>query len=376
VWRLLAYENFVIFEFERDHKMNGKLKIREIAAQTGLSISTVSRVLSGKSNTSEAAKQRVLVSARQQGVLDEISTGRMLLNGLVVFAPQRAFDVRSDIFYYKVIQGIAQALEPHEVRLRYCCLEENDSDVSLFLQKMNEPATEAAMLIGIDDPYIHSLAADLGKPCILINCRDRKMRLPGIAPDHQTIGEFSANYLFEQGHRHVLHLLCLRRYTMELRLAGIREAYQAHNLPFNSDDTLLTAPSFGAADAELAVAQFLEHCPAEHRPTAILAGGDYMAVGAVNALLKAGLRVPQDISVMSMDGFNLAAIHDIPLTSVHVPRDELGEEAVRMLQRRLMQPNTPLGNLLLNGTLVARDSVRRIRTSQTQALVQKDGVYG
>ncbi|MDN6651496.1 MAG: cytochrome-c peroxidase, partial [Enterobacterales bacterium] len=38
VWRLLAYENFVIFEFERDHKMNGKLKIREIAAQTGLSI--------------------------------------------------------------------------------------------------------------------------------------------------------------------------------------------------------------------------------------------------------------------------------------------------------------------------------------------------
>lgn len=232
------------------------------------------------------------------------------------------------------------------------------------------------MLIGIDDPYIHSLAADLGKPCILINCRDRKMRLPGIAPDHQTIGEFSANYLFEQGHRHVLHLLCLRRYTMELRLAGIREAYQAHNLPFSSDDALLTAPSFGAADAELAVAQFLEHCPAGHRPTAILAGGDYMAVGAVNALLKAGLRVPQDISVMSMDGFNLAAIHDIPLTSVHVPRDELGEEAVRMLQRRLMQPNTPLGNLLLNGTLVARDSVRRVRTSQNQALVQKDGVYG
>jgi DNA-binding LacI/PurR family transcriptional regulator len=58
-----------------------------------------------------------------------------------------------------------------------------------------------------------------------------------------------------------------------------------------------------------------------------------------------------------------------------VPRDELGEEAVRMLQRRLMQPNTPVGNLLLNGTLVIRDSVRRIRTSQNQALVQKDSLY-
>ncbi|MFT8211652.1 MAG: LacI family DNA-binding transcriptional regulator [Symbiopectobacterium sp.] len=57
--------------------MNGKLKIKEIAAQTGLSISTVSRVLSGKFNTSEKAKQRVLTCAREYGVLDDIASGRL-----------------------------------------------------------------------------------------------------------------------------------------------------------------------------------------------------------------------------------------------------------------------------------------------------------
>lgn len=66
------------------------------------------------------------------------------------------------------------------------------------------------------------------------------MRLPGIAPDHQMIGAFSANYLFEQGHRHILSLLCLRRDTMELRLSGIREAYQTNNLPFNEETALLS----------------------------------------------------------------------------------------------------------------------------------------
>jgi DNA-binding LacI/PurR family transcriptional regulator len=68
-----------------------------------------------------------------------------------------------------------------------------------------------------------------------------------------------------------------------------------------------------------------------------------MAAGTISALQNHGLRVPQDVSVMSIDGFNLAAIQDVPLTAVHVPRDELGTEAVHMLQQRLMRPDAPVG---------------------------------
>ena len=69
-----------------------------------------------------------------------------------------------------MIQSISKALSPHEVRLRYCALEEFDSDPALFLSRMNEADTQAAILLGIDDPHIHDLAADLAKPCVLINC--------------------------------------------------------------------------------------------------------------------------------------------------------------------------------------------------------------
>ncbi|GHL77150.1 hypothetical protein ECZU34_48980 [Escherichia coli] len=79
-----------------------------------------------------------------------------------------------------------------------------------------------------------------------------------------------------------------------------------------------------------------------------------MAAGTVNALHRRGLRVPQDVSVMSIDGFNLAAIEDVPLTAVHVPRDELGNEAVQMLQQRLIRPDAPVGSLLLHGRLAVR----------------------
>lgn len=222
--------------------MDKRLKISEIAARTQLSVSTVSRVLAGKANTSEKARNKVLECARELGVMDGMAAGRLLLNSLVVFAPQRAFDERSDIFYYRVIQNVSKGLTAYEVRLRYCALEELDSDAQLFLARMNEAETQAAILLGIDDPHIHDLAVDVGKPCVLINCRDQRMRLPAVSPDHRAIGELAADYLFSMGHRDVMTVLCLRRYTMELRLAGIRDAWQTHNLKFNDKRDLLVSP--------------------------------------------------------------------------------------------------------------------------------------
>ncbi len=74
-----------------------------------------------------------------------------------------------------------------------------------------------------------------------------------------------------------------------------------------------------------------------------------MASGVVAALSKKGISVPGDISVLSTDGFNLAEIHDVPLTAVHVPRDELGAEAIALLQRRMLRPDAPYTSQLLQG---------------------------
>ena len=91
-----------------------------------------------------------------------------------------------------------------------------------------------------------------------------------------------------------------------------------------------------------------------------------------------GLAVPGDISLMTMDGFNLAEIHDVPLTSVTVPRDELGQEAMRLLQQRLSRPDSPTCNLLLGGRLVVRSSVRRFggRKQKATASAGSHGLYG
>jgi DNA-binding LacI/PurR family transcriptional regulator len=80
---------------------------------------------------------------------------------------------------------------------------------------------------------------------------------------------------------------------------------------------------------------------------------------------------------MSMDGFNLAEIHDIPLTAVHVPRDELGAEALRLLQQRTTSPGALFRHLLLSGRLYVGNSVKRppIRKARTTS-GRNHGLYG
>ncbi|WP_263769333.1 LacI family DNA-binding transcriptional regulator [Propionivibrio soli] len=358
--------------------MTGKLKIQEIARQTGISISTVSRVLAGKSNTSAASRQRVLECARANGVLSNLSTGRLLFNHVVVFAPKRAFDLRADIFYYKVIQGIREAVEHQDVHLSYCAIEETDADIPLFMSKLRNPACDAAIVLGIDDPHVHALVADSGKPCVLVNCEVDSLSLDVVSPDHQLIGRASARYLIEHGHRDVLAVMCLRRITLERRLQGIRDAFAAYNVPFDDEHNLITTAGFTADEARAAIIAHLHKLDRERYPTAILAGGDFIASGIISALLDRGLAIPGDISVMSMDGFNLAETHDIALTAVHVPRDELGAEALRLLQQRITCPDTPYCHMRLSGKLVVRSSVKTLGRRKAKPAVTGQGhsLYG
>lgn len=94
-------QKFAKIHCERGHRMSGKLKMDEIAALTGFSVSTVSRVLSGKSYTSNKAREAIVNCARQLGVLDSLASGRLLINGIVVFAPSERSPPRATLFTWR-----------------------------------------------------------------------------------------------------------------------------------------------------------------------------------------------------------------------------------------------------------------------------------
>ncbi len=335
----------------------GKLKIKEISLRTGLSFSTVSRVLAGKSNTSQQARDKILVCAREIGVAETLSN-RLLINHIMLFAPNRAFYARRDHFYYEVIQGVQEAIAPHDVQLHSCALEEQHADVPLFLEKITASGAQAIILLGIDDPVVHKLAASVGRPCVLINSLDHEMALDSVSPDHRAIGFRGAHYLLEQGHHRILSLLCLRRETLMAQLEGIKSAFRHHHCPFDEEHHLLVTQNFCEKEAQEAVRGYFAACPPSQRPSVLLCGGSQLVNGAMAALKALGLRVPQDVSLLGSGVSHPPLTALAPwLTTLHVPCRALGVEAVNLLQNRLTHPDAPVFNLMLQGKLGRHYSV-------------------
>lgn len=333
--------------------MSGKLKMDEIAALTGYSISTVSRVLSGKAYTSDQARDAIVQCARNLGVLDELAFGRLLIKGIAVFAPARTFNARGDIFYREVTKGISEALAPYNVYLSFCGLEEQHADVRLFLDKARHKDINATLIIGTDDPTIFKLAATLNKPCVLINTNDRERGLDAVSPDHRAIGFNALNHLFDCGHRRVLSITCLRRETLYARLNGIKEAYRYHHVPFNPQEALIVTEGFSADEAEQALQVWLMARPATAWPEVIFPGSASMTSGVLRVLARQGLRVPQDVSLMTTDfSWHLENLLEPRVSGIAVPCRELGVEAVQVLQNRLSRPLAPIYNLLLQGRML------------------------
>ncbi|SNY68470.1 LacI family DNA-binding transcriptional regulator [Enterobacter sp. CC120223-11] len=332
--------------------MSGKLKMDQIAAATGYSVSTVSRVLSGKSYTSEKARDAIVRCARKLGVLDELASGRLLINGIAVFAPARTFTARGDIFYQEVTRGIADAIEPHDVYLTFCGLEEQDADIKVFLEKASNKNINAIIIIGTDDPTVLKLAQTLNKPCVLINTNDKERILDAVSPDHRAIGFSAMRYLFEQGHRRVLCMTTLRRETLYARLDGIKEAYRRYHVPFNAQKEVIVTEGFTAEESEQALEKWLTETPRDQWPQVIFPGSTTMTLGVQKVLERHGLRVPEDISLLITDFvWRLDNELSHSVTSITVPCRELGVEAVHLLQNRLNRQEASVLNVLLQGKI-------------------------
>ena len=367
----LHLQKFAKHDCDRGHTMSGKLKMDEISAQTGYSVSTVSRVLSGKSYTSEKAREAIVNCARRLGVLDDLASGRLLINGIAVFAPQRTFTAQGDTYYLEVTRGIAEAVSPHDVYVSYCGLDEQRADIKVFLEKVSHKNINAIIIIGIDDPTIHKLAQSLGKPCVLINSRDKEGLLDSVSPDHRAIGYRAASYLFEQGHRRILSVTSLRRETMYWRLEGIKEVYRQYQLPFDAQRDLLVTEGFSEGETERAIADWFASTPSSMWPEVIFCAGLPMSVGVQHVLEKQGVRVPQDISLMTTYVWELDARMRDETTGIAIPCRSLGVEAVHLLQTRLNRPHAPVFNLLLQGQIYELGTVTHATRHAARVVVSR-----
>ena len=332
--------------------------IEDVAREVGVSTATVSRALRGLPRVSPGTRERVRTVAAEMGYVASahaasLAGGRTHAIGCVVPNVTRWF-------FGSVVHGAEELLrrEGYDLLL-YSVTGEPAARERLFSTHLLGKRVDAVMVLALrPTPEEIAWLERTGSPTVVVGGA-----VPGWSSvridDVETAGD-AVRHLVGLGHRRIAHLggvpdpehAGLDFSTPGDRLLGYRTAMAEAGLPVEAGWE--ATGDFTALGGHTAARRVLE---APTRPTAIFAGSDEMAIGATHAVREAGLRVPEDVSVIGIDDHELAAYFD--LTTMAQPAAELGRLGAGVLLEALRSP-APLPTV---ETIVATELVVRGTTA-------------
>ena len=332
--------------------------IRDVARAAGVSVATVSRALSGDYPVSTATRTRIQRAVRDLDYV--VNAHARALSGatskIIAIVMQEAVTP----FFAYIAQGVEQEAAAHG-RLCLVGTTHGDTDRELEIVKlMREQHADAVILVGgVNETdeyrermrrYAHGLA-DAGSKLVLCARPSLGPDVPAITVGYDnTGGAYAATaHLLSAGHRRIALLAGYAGFsTSEQRIDGYRDALSAYHVEV--DPRLVT---HGEMSRESGYRRTRDLIDRSVPFTAVFAANDHTAAGAIAALREAGRRVPDDISVIGFDDTPFAEDLNPPLTTVHLPHEELGRTAVRMALQVNGRQRTTLGTHIVVRSSVA-----------------------
>jgi DNA-binding LacI/PurR family transcriptional regulator len=339
--------------------MSKRAKSVDVARAAGVSRTTVSLVLNNVPGIriSESTRERVTETASRMNYHPDIS-GRKLASGksftLGLVLRQNPEQIYADAFLLQVILGVERAAGQMGFRVLLKPIEPGKP--SGYEELIHENHVDGIILSGPrqDDIEIIRIHRE-GFPVVLMG------QLPGYDIPYVDIDAISGakiatRHLIDHGHRRIAMLTNapLAYTSAQQRLEGYQQALT--EMGIEPEASLLREGNFVPASGYEAMADLLEVSP---RPTAVFVASDIVAMGAMQAIKRAGLNIPKDVAVVGFDDIPLAEFYDPPLTTVCLPAYGLGWAAGERLSRLVRGDSLDQSGLLLNTALILRESSAR-----------------
>jgi LacI family transcriptional regulator len=332
--------------------------MKSIAHDLGVSVVTVSKVLHNHADISAETRKRVLrrmkeVNYQPNLAARALSTGRTSLIGLIV--PDLVHP-----FFAQVAKGLSTSLSASGYSLIISSSDENQQLERREVDQMIARSVDALILASTEsDPTSVKKLKDRGLPFVLL---DRK--IPGIAAnfvgnDDVLAGRMATKHLIDVGCKRVAHIAGSEVSTALDRKKGYEQTLVEHRLTqfagylvrHGSGDNSGDAAGYGGMQSLLQL---------NPRPDGVFCCNDPIAMGAMRAVLEAGLRIPEDIAIIGCGNVHYDDLLRVPLSSVDQDADGLGESAAKLALRIIKGKNGgPVKDVLLPAKLVVRASSQR-----------------
>jgi len=335
--------------------------LSDIADDVGVSTMTVSRALADKPGVASETKQRVLESAKRLGYtinLEGRAPAREVASTIGVLVNNIGSEYAGEI-----IDGISNILDVanydivifNPFRMRRA---PNDYVVEVCQYPVDGLLIAAANRL---QPQSVSYLEHMIRqhfPVVFIDQRVADSTIPYVTAQNWQGAYDATRYLIQLGHRRIAFVAGPHTESPSgERLAGYRDALAQNSLRY--DDRLITYGDFARKSGYMAAQSLLAM---DEPPTAIFASNDPMAYGVYKAIQQAGMRIPEDISVIGFDDIGFSADIHPALTTVRQPLREMGRVGAQMLLDTLrVRDHPPVAMMELRTSLILRDSCAPLR---------------
>jgi LacI family transcriptional regulator len=332
-----------------------RVTIKDVAQSAGVSVTTVSNVLNGRTaamtaETLHRVQETIqALGYRPSSVARSLVTSRTATIGVVIAEIETAVFLQTLNF----IEPIARNAGYNILLTTTHSPDDEKQAIDLLLESQVDGIVTLSTSKYLDDNYLDELPSST-PPMVLFNRPATYDRFDQINVDNINGVIKAIDHLVQLGHRRIAHLYGpTNRGSTEERLKGYRMGLDKHNLEHNE---AYVCPGNFEASPETWAQSTRELLELNPRPTAIIGSNDRVAAIAMKTVQNAGLRVPQDMSIIGIDDQPFCIYLSPTLTTVDMSIIEIGKRAIQMLLDRISEKRTTTERVTLRCPLVIRES--------------------
>lgn len=334
------------------------MTIKDLAAQTGYSVGTVSRVLNNQPHVSAQAREAILRAAEESGFqLNANAQQLKQQHGNTIIAICKG---AGNELFNSLLVALQSRIDQTEYPLVVDYIDENANEVRRAVRLCREKKPLGILFLGGNQENFRREFHLIGQPCVLVTSSADRLpfrNLSSVTSDDALAARMAVEHLAALGHRKIVVIGGQRDKsdTTALRYAGCQAAFRDHGINFDEEQDYETC-RFSFEGGFRAAQALLER---DREFTALFAMSDVMAIGAIRALKDAGKRVPEDISVMGLDGLDMGQYTLPRLSTVAQSVETLAQESLTLL-RQAIEEGTTARHETIPVTLLEKESVRTL----------------
>ena len=305
-----------------------KITNREIAKLVGVSPSAVSIAINGKKGISEDTRAKILTIARQYNYFTGSDSIKVVQKRSTYIAALFRTDtqLKDQVFYTEILEYAMPLCRKLGLTLVTTFMSVDDSSLDLP-QAIRNGDVDGVLIFGDQNPRIYAELNHLGVPFVILDSCQPDNAYPSVFVDYSMAAYLATRYLLDLGHRDIIYLSNGSLHAFNtLVLNGFQKATSECNITLYPNRFQLSI------EDEKNIRACLERAlSGPCMPTAIFCSVDYYALRVMRVLNAMGLRIPDDISMISIDDINVARLITPALSTVHINREELLQDGIDML---------------------------------------------